>query len=780
VGGEVISNTATTITIRHTWSGTTPIAGATYSIYQNMSKGTVSSASGTTLNDTNTYNGSARNWPASANLSVRITGGTGVGQVRRITLSTATQLNISPAWDTTPDATSTYQIELRFYDNDHITGNISNYFCPITKDSGRVRVYVDGNYAISLNTESPLTFNSSYAERISFEPNLRAVQGGLNFWSGITANYGNAPQWGGMTLIGVEIKDTNTTFALNSKESIEQLVCNTFIMENSFRPPLPSATLSCSVDKKISKLLAWKGPYAAHPGFPGVTSATKWEYETCWFEDGTYGFLEWKINGPDKQLIRNSVVERCTHTASSGISMSAGKQAAVIDCYVNMNIGGNALVGSVSTTHAGEYAIRNNVGVFNSANSSGGVGTLGAFYSAFNDYGGVVRTNAVRAIVGTANTNYTTARSDWDRMAGNMNAAIENVDVSLGTSSSASPAQWNFLTSGRHNPLTSVNKPYIADNITTSGITEKSVTIAFDCKNGAVAGVGSTTLSGTASSGGSTIPVNELMGFFAGDIIEIAYGNANYERHEIASSAGTGFASASGNLTIVGTLANTHNAGVSIKRVQRHKALPFVLYGEASGVYEFASAIPPRTQWPLIFTELDQVYNGVTYSFKQTGHSVILDNLEPAKTFYYRAGFVTPQGIIGVSPEYTFTTTTYTNADYPPVSTVLDTETFANGLYTGTYKATIDATTKIGTAYGPASSLTGTYDGAERYTDVPQSLVVGGVGYRYNTTGSDNRTGTLDIAEQVWNAPLSSHTTPGTFGTFVKKLLTVAKFLGLK
>jgi len=32
----------------------------------------------------------------------------------------------------------------------------------------------------------------------------------------------------------------------------------------------------------------------------------------------------------------------------------------------------------------------------------------------------------------------------------------------------------------------------------------------------------------------------------------------------------------------------------------------------------------------------------------------------------------------------------------------------------------------------------------------------------------------------VWDEPLSSHSVPGSFGWFVKKLLTVAKFLGLK
>lgn len=36
------------------------------------------------------------------------------------------------------------------------------------------------------------------------------------------------------------------------------------------------------------------------------------------------------------------------------------------------------------------------------------------------------------------------------------------------------------------------------------------------------------------------------------------------------------------------------------------------------------------------------------------------------------------------------------------------------------------------------------------------------------------------IADRVWEEATADHTTAGTYGTFVKRLLTVAKFLGLK
>lgn len=43
------------------------------------------------------------------------------------------------------------------------------------------------------------------------------------------------------------------------------------------------------------------------------------------------------------------------------------------------------------------------------------------------------------------------------------------------------------------------------------------------------------------------------------------------------------------------------------------------------------------------------------------------------------------------------------------------------------------------------------------------------------STGIDTDT----IAEAVWDANLTAHTTVGTFGWFVQKLLTTAKFLGI-
>lgn len=79
---------------------TTGIYDATYD------SGTASAGAATTLTD------STKSWATDQWISyqVRITGGTGIGQIRPITDSTGTVLTVA-AWTTQPDATSTYVIE---------------------------------------------------------------------------------------------------------------------------------------------------------------------------------------------------------------------------------------------------------------------------------------------------------------------------------------------------------------------------------------------------------------------------------------------------------------------------------------------------------------------------------------------------------------------------------------------------------------------------------------------------------------------------------------------
>lgn len=63
---------------------------------------------------------------------------------------------------------------------------------------------------------------------------------------------------------------------------------------------------------------------------------------------------------------------------------------------------------------------------------------------------------------------------------------------------------------------------------------------------------------------------------------------------------------------------------------------------------------------------------------------------------------------------------------------------------TPTYVKTSDATTKTGTAYGPASGNTGSYDGSDRWTDPGEANVKSGTAYKANST-TNNKTGTLVV-----------------------------------
>ena len=81
--------------------------------FQSFATGTATSATSTTLSN------SGKSWTTNqwANESIRLTGGTGNGQVRTVSSNTSTQITVSAAWTTTPDSTTTYSIEAN---DDHL------------------------------------------------------------------------------------------------------------------------------------------------------------------------------------------------------------------------------------------------------------------------------------------------------------------------------------------------------------------------------------------------------------------------------------------------------------------------------------------------------------------------------------------------------------------------------------------------------------------------------------------------------------------------------------
>lgn len=78
----------------------------------------------TGTNTSTTLNNTAKTWTVNqwCNFQVRITTGTGKGQIRTISTNTSTALTVSTAWTATPDATSVYAIEAND-DYIYLTGN---------------------------------------------------------------------------------------------------------------------------------------------------------------------------------------------------------------------------------------------------------------------------------------------------------------------------------------------------------------------------------------------------------------------------------------------------------------------------------------------------------------------------------------------------------------------------------------------------------------------------------------------------------------------------------
>jgi len=137
---DYATNTWTTLANMPATFGTDAKLVATPSIVDGMFRqfatGTATSATSTTLVQT------GKTWTASQwiNYQVRITGGTGAGQIRAITANTADTLTVA-TWTTTPDATSQYAIE----GNDDFLYLLGN---------NAVTLY---RYSISANTWSTLT-----------------------------------------------------------------------------------------------------------------------------------------------------------------------------------------------------------------------------------------------------------------------------------------------------------------------------------------------------------------------------------------------------------------------------------------------------------------------------------------------------------------------------------------------------------------------------------------------------------------------------------------------
>jgi hypothetical protein len=136
--------------------------------YLQFATGTATAGASTTLTN------SAKSWTTNqwANYQIRITGGTGAGQIRTIASNTGTVITVGTAWATNPDATSTYSIEgnddfIYLMGNNavtlyrySITSNTWSTLTPTVARGGAPGAGMSGNWALA-STDAAWTNESA-------------------------------------------------------------------------------------------------------------------------------------------------------------------------------------------------------------------------------------------------------------------------------------------------------------------------------------------------------------------------------------------------------------------------------------------------------------------------------------------------------------------------------------------------------------------------------------------------------------------------------------------
>lgn len=132
--------TATSIIVRNTRAPTTwPVIA--YTSYAALDTGTATAGGATTLTD------SGKSWTTNvyAGFLVRITSGTGSGQIRTISSNTGTVLTVAAAWAVNPDATSVYAISYSFASKLSITVDKCETSLSVTGNATRAFANISGD-----------------------------------------------------------------------------------------------------------------------------------------------------------------------------------------------------------------------------------------------------------------------------------------------------------------------------------------------------------------------------------------------------------------------------------------------------------------------------------------------------------------------------------------------------------------------------------------------------------------------------------------------------------
>jgi hypothetical protein len=805
------------------WSGTITFTAP------NLATGTAVSGTASLLVDTgNTFKIAGAGL---TNYTLRMLTGTpaNINQERVILSNTSTSISTVSPFPAAIAPGDTYEIVLKLGAGSaaHITGNLICDSGTIVEAEDSTYVHFDGLYYVQITNSAITRLGKTKQTMVTWGP----TTGGANvqgFWNYVylTNTLTIAPQFS-------YHKAVDCTYGLlchvNAAGDLQN-VHHLWVKNSNSTPFFFGALVTpYAGDKYFKQRLVQRNSSAAasNLSYSNAGSNTgKIVIEDNWFEDvscttGLNIDLGEGTQTPPRfirtGIIRNNVMKRAWYASLSRANNDALARTYFLNNYLQ---DGKA----TATAWAFYHSSISNSGIsYQRGNVLKDVRLQGqADYHAtvamsFNDCFGY--NYGDRAYIGLASqTNRTgDVTSDRDYIAGWNFTPDTRADLSNATTSTESPQQYQNLNQPRTNARSAPNKALVMDNVVVGTPTDTTVTITFDCKNGD--DLTSSTVNVDSNSGQNVLNVSSTTGFIPEQIIEIGHGTARFETG-VVSSVGVG------TLTLYSNLIYTHTAAQAdtVKLQVRHKAIGGIMWGTSSGIYDKCTRFPnPKSFGAIYLNFVPEIAQDDGFEFKATGHSITLDNLEPAKTYYFKAIGVTPFEDLMYSTEQTFTTDSSSigmpaesdvrdgvifgqvselegTLDLPPESSVEDGYVYDNGTKTGTLETpdaddlrlgiTVGSVTgtvrvptadkvKVGELFDASDSETGTYDGSERYTDVPEVFVVKGFDYRYNSL-TDNREGDLDIAEQVWNAPLSSHNTPGTFGTFVKKILTVAKFLGLK
>ena len=615
----------------------------------NTNTGTTTSLAATTLTCstatwTGKYTSPAGRW------RIRITSGAATGSYGIIdNIPNATTVGFTAGWvGTTPTGTPTFEIVSRFEDQDHIIANTTFAAGSIVECADSATVYADGLYTLSIDgTATVIRFGKTESTLITFCANNRTTAGKQGFWNGIYPG-NNAALTVAPDIYFLKVQDSLHCVYVDATNLGTLSTIHHIWSENTTDGRAVYSWSGLKANCTISNV------FIRHCGDQTLFNATgafTQRADFWWFEYGGKS-APWIAPPGTLEWASNCVFLDNQAASAVGFVIAASREVRMTDCYATAS-GANGFIGVVAGSGASSIlSVKANMLSGQLIVYGTGTTNTTALVSYSNDYVGLSDGGwgAGIPLSPAGTTAYLTSASDQDYMAGNNGAALENADTTNGVSSTGTPVQFaNLHTTGRTTARSTRNFPLTIDNVVVGTPTSSSCAFTFDSASGAAASQ-KTTSTGTNSSGQAVVTVTATTMFYVGAAVEVVSGSTVNTGTISSISAGT-------SITLDVNLANTFSAGSTVSLALRHKALPFIRYGTASGVYTMSTPMPDRADFGLFWSGLRTALNGYTTSFKRTGHAITLQNLKGGTTYYAKCYAETPLGeVLAASAESSFTT----------------------------------------------------------------------------------------------------------------------------